>query len=87
LSVSLFHYGKLLIPPKLTPTTCKLTLPSPPPQTPPQSFTRNSFTHHQKTIIVDVPPPALVPKSAHPHVATKRHVAAFVGGLDLCDGR
>ncbi|GBF94843.1 phospholipase D gamma [Raphidocelis subcapitata] len=52
-----------------------------------QSFTRNSFTHHQKTIIVDAPPPARPPPNAHPHVARKRHVVSFVGGLDLCDGR
>lgn len=52
-----------------------------------QSFTRNSFTHHQKTVVVDAPPPAMVPPRAHPDVATKRHVVAFVGGIDLCDGR
>lgn len=57
----------------------------PPP--PPQKAARNSFTHHQKTILVDAAPPARAPPNAHPHVARKRHVVAFVGGLDLCDGR
>jgi phospholipase D1/2 len=36
------------------------------------------FTHHQKTIIVDADP-----QPGH----DKRRVVAFVGGLDLCDGR
>jgi hypothetical protein len=53
----------------------------------PQSVTRTSFTHHQKTIIVDAPPPSSVPRNAHPEVSTRRHVVSFVGGLDLCDGR
>eukprot|EP00250_Pteridium_aquilinum_P026383 c32928_g1_i1 orf=360-3587(-) len=34
------------------------------------------YTHHQKTVIVDAEGPA-----------NKRRLIAFVGGLDLCDGR
>jgi phospholipase D1/2 len=52
-----------------------------------QSISRNSYTHHQKTIVVDAPPAADAPPSAHPSVRTKRHVVAFVGGLDLAHGR
>lgn len=52
-----------------------------------QSITRNSYTHHQKTIVVDAPPPADAPARAHPDVARKRHAVAFLGGLDFCDGR
>lgn len=52
-----------------------------------QGLTRNTFTHHQKTIAVDAPPPEIVPPQAHRDVRRKRHVVAFVGGLDLCDGR
>lgn len=53
----------------------------------PQGMTRNTFTHHQKTVIVDAPPAKQVPRNAHPEVRSKRHVVAFVGGIDLCDGR
>ncbi|CAL8469780.1 g9322 [Coccomyxa elongata] len=38
----------------------------------------NMFTHHQKSVVVD---------SADPRDPNVRHMMAFVGGLDLCDGR
>jgi hypothetical protein len=38
---------------------------------------QGQFTHHQKTVMCDAP------SAARPD---KRHVVAFVGGLDLTDG-
>ncbi len=72
--------------PSPTVSLSKMLIPPTPPSST-QAFTRNSFTHHQKTILVDAPPPRSVPRSAHPDVRNKRHVVAFIGGLDLCDGR
>ena len=36
------------------------------------------FTHHQKSVTLDVATPATV---------DGRHIASFIGGIDLCDGR
>ena len=49
------------------------------------------WTHHQKSIILDAE--ALHPETTSPEQVekylndTKRRIIAFVGGLDLCDGR
>lgn len=42
----------------------------------------NTFTHHQKTVVVDAPIPG-----AAPGAGPSRRVLAFVGGLDLTNGR
>lgn len=48
----------------------------------------NMFTHHQKTVIVDT---ALSPGHSPPpmvnEVVPSRRIQAFVGGLDLTNGR
>ncbi|CAK0785144.1 hypothetical protein CVIRNUC_008350 [Coccomyxa viridis] len=44
-----------------------------------QKFTKgNMFTHHQKSVIID---------AQDPRDPSMRQLVAFVGGLDLCDGR
>ena len=43
-------------------------------------FTKTCYTHHQKTVIVDTDP---LPDSS----SDQRRLVAFVGGLDITDGR
>ena len=43
-------------------------------------FSKTCYTHHQKTVIVDADP---LPDSS----SDKRRLVAFVGGLDITDGR
>lgn len=47
--------------------------------------TDTMFTHHQKTVVVDVDP---VPSNSNSNSWERRRpIVAFVGGIDLCDGR
>jgi hypothetical protein len=53
-----------------------------------QYFQRGTmFTHHQKTLIVDSPIPAGTPTPTIHGVVPNKRVLAFVGGLDLTNGR
>ncbi|EHA8591706.1 phospholipase D alpha 1 [Cocos nucifera] len=46
--------------------------------------TATMFTHHQKTLVVDVEVPS---KTMNDDGRGKRRIVGFVGGIDLCDGR
>eukprot|EP00891_Asterochloris_glomerata_P005063 jgi/Astpho2/5063/fgenesh1_pm.00071_%23_10_t len=55
-----------------------------------QRFTLGAmFTHHQKTIVMDVDPARWSGQANRPlkSQGTMRQLIAFVGGIDLCDGR
>lgn len=45
------------------------------------------FTHHQKTVILDAPFPAGAQVPTVEGRSPSKRVIAFVGGLDLTDGR
>ena len=49
-------------------------------------FASGTYTHHQKSVIVDAPIQTLTLNVSHDAVGTRR-LLAFVGGLDLTGGR
>ncbi|KAA8490665.1 Phospholipase D alpha 1 [Porphyridium purpureum] len=52
-----------------------------------EKLASSMFTHHQKIVVCDAPLPGALSRDPSANLMPRRRLKAFVGGLDLCDGR